>query len=156
MDGEIDPAELSALLAERDAPDGDSPDDDGPDAGDAAGPGDGAPDGLRVVDIRDRRAFDRGHIAGSECIPFPELTSRVAELDGADRVVTVCPHGVASKQAAQLIGSYAGTADARVESLRGGIEAWERDAGELVPTADGERTDSPDAGDADEGPEAPF
>ncbi|PSQ56556.1 rhodanese-like domain-containing protein [Halobacteriales archaeon SW_8_68_21] len=131
MDGEIDPEELSALLSER---------------------ADGSADEtLRIVDIRDQRAFDCGHLPDSECIPFPELTSRVAELEGADRIVTVCPHGVASRQAAQLIGSYEGTQNARVESLRGGVEAWEREVGE--PTA----TDAPDdESDADEGPESPF
>jgi len=130
MDGEIDPEELSALLDARD---------------------DGSPDeSLRIVDIRDKRAFDRGHLPGSECIPFPELTSRVAELEGSDRIVTVCPHGVASQQAAQLIGSYEGTQAARVESLRGGVEAWEQAIGDLPAS------DEPDAGDADEGPESPF
>ncbi|WP_128905907.1 rhodanese-like domain-containing protein [Halorubrum amylolyticum] len=145
MDGEIDPDELAALLADGD---------------DDQNGGTRVDDGLRIVDIRDRRAFDRGHVPGSECIPFPELTTRVADLEGAARIVTVCPHGVASRQAAQLIGSYAGIEDARVESLRGGIEAWERDAGELVPTAadgtpgtDGEGNLT---ADADEGPDAPF
>lgn len=128
MDGEIDPEELAALI------------DDAPD------------ESLRIVDIRDRRAFDRGHLPGSECVPFPELTTRVAELEGASRIVTVCPHGVASRQAAALIGSYAGTDDARVESLRGGVEAWERDVGELVATAPEDAAD----GEVDEGPEAPF
>lgn len=127
MDGEIDADELAVLLADRD------------DTGTA----------LRVVDIRDRRAFDRGHLPGSECIPFPELTGRIAELDDADRIVTVCPHGVASRQAAQLIGSYEGAQNARVESLRGGVEAWEREGGELVATASNDGT-------ADEGPDAPF
>jgi rhodanese-related sulfurtransferase len=131
MDGEIDPEELSSLLSERDDDSADEP--------------------LRIVDIRGQRAFDRGHLPGSECIPFPELTSRIGELDDADRVVTVCPHGVASQQAAQLIGSYEGTADARVDSLRGGIEAWEREVGDL------EATEAEDENDgADEGPEAPF
>ncbi|OYR58237.1 rhodanese, partial [Halorubrum sp. E3] len=51
--------------------------------------------------------------------------------------------------AAQLIGSYEGTQDARVESLRGGIEAWEREIGELT------ESENPDA-DPDEGPESPF
>ncbi|EMA64694.1 rhodanese-like domain-containing protein [Halorubrum lipolyticum] len=142
MDGEIDPDELAALLddAETD-PDGGKP----------------ADNALRIVDIRDRRAFDRGHVPGSECIPFPELTTRVAELEGAERIVTVCPHGVASKQAAQLIGSYAGTRDARVESLRGGIEGWGRGTGELVPTAAGGADGGADPGEiADEGPDAPF
>ncbi len=131
MDGEIDTDELATLI-DRD------------ETGDADG------DDLRIVDIRDERSFDRGHLPDSTCLPFPELTTRVAELEGADRIVTVCPHGIASRQAAQLIGSYAGT-DARVESLRGGIEAWERDVGELVATP----TDDPD-GETDEGPEAPF
>ncbi len=140
MDGEIDPDELAALIDDEDC---DRPDD-------------GAPrDGLRIVDIRDRRVFDRGHLPGSESIPFPELSTRVAELAGADRIVTVCPHGVASKQAARLIGSYAGTVDARVESLRGGVERWERLIGRLETTADDPSVADADGG-PDEGPEAPF
>ena len=145
MDGEIDPEELSALLDGRD----DSA--DGVDDDDGAAADGLADESLRIVDIRDRRAFDRGHLPGSECIPFPELTSRIAELEGADRIVTVCPHGVASQQAAQLIGSYEGTQSARVESLRGGVEAWERDVGELTET-----TASDGDGGDDEGPESPF
>ncbi|WP_418281731.1 rhodanese-like domain-containing protein [Halorubrum sp. DTA98] len=129
MDGEIEPDELIALL-DREAD-------------------------VRIVDIRDERSFDRGHLPGSESIPFPELTTRVAELEGTERIVTVCPHGIASKQAAQLIGSYAGTADARVESLRGGIEGWTREGGPLEAT----ESDEADGGaedDVDEGPDAPF
>ncbi len=134
MDGEIDPEELAALLD---------------------GEGDGSNTGnLRVVDIRDRRAFDRGHLPDSECVPFPELTTRVKELEGASRIVTVCPHGVASRQAAKLIGSYAGTGSARVESLRGGVEAWERGVGELVATEP--EAGEPGRDDPNEGPEAPF
>ena len=156
MDGEIDPDELAELVgvdrgdvaAGRDD---DGRDDDGRD--DDAGPSDGTGSAVRIVDIRDRRAWNRGHLPGSESIPFPELTTRIAELEGADRVVTVCPHGIASKQAAQLIGSYEGTADARVESLRGGIEAWERDVGTLERT---EPSDEHNDGSGDEGPDAPF
>ena len=142
MDGEIDPDDLAGVLdgVDRD------PDDEHP-----------AEDGLRIVDIRSRRAFDRGHIPGSECIPFPELTTRVTELAGAERVVTVCPHGISSRQAAQLIGSYVGTQDARVESLRGGIQAWERGPGAMVPTAAEEADDGAAAADdTTEGPDAPF
>ncbi|TKX76744.1 rhodanese-like domain-containing protein, partial [Halorubrum sp. SD626R] len=97
------------------------------DPDDLASLSDGERRETRIVDIRDRRAFDRGHIPGSECIPFPELSTRITELSGASRVVTVCPHGIASQQAAQLIGSYADAQDARVESLRGGLEAWGRE-----------------------------
>ncbi|WP_254531945.1 rhodanese-like domain-containing protein [Natrinema gelatinilyticum] len=98
MDGEISPDEVEELL-EDDAD-------------------------VRIVDIRDEQTFDHSHIPGSENIPFHELTSRIEELEDADRIVTVCPHGKASVQAAQLIGSYEGTADARVESMDGGLEKY--------------------------------
>ncbi|WP_232687066.1 rhodanese-like domain-containing protein [Halobacterium zhouii] len=111
-------------------------------------------DGVRVVDIRTREAFTRGHIPGSENIPFAELPRSVDRLEGAERVVTVCPHGHSSVQAARLVASYEGLADgARVESLTEGLSGWD---GELVAATDGEQADSERADD--EGPEtdAPF
>jgi rhodanese-related sulfurtransferase len=123
MDGEIDPDEVAEHLAT-----------DG--------------EGLAVVDIRSKRAFDRGHIPGSVNIPFEQLPNRVEELADSDHVVTVCPHGKASVQAARLVGSYEGTADATVESMAGGLEAWDGP----VETSD---PDSASAED-DEGPDAPF
>ncbi|WP_440771072.1 rhodanese-like domain-containing protein [Natronorubrum sp. DTA28] len=98
MDGEISPDEVKDLL------------EDGAD--------------VRIVDIRDAQSFTHSHIPGSENVPFHELTSRVEEFEGDDHIVTVCPHGKASVQAAQLIGSYEGTADARVESMAGGLEKY--------------------------------
>lgn len=77
-----------------------------------------------VVDVRNPTAFERGHIPGSRNIPFAQLPTRVAELGDADRIITVCPHGKASVQAARLIKSFEGTADARVESMAGGLEEW--------------------------------
>jgi len=99
---------------------------------------------IRIVDIRSPPAYDRGHIPDSENIPFEMLPDRVDELADADRIVTVCPHGHASVQAARLIGSYAGTADSRVESMEGGLTAWDGPLEGASPQA------------ADEGPEAPF
>lgn len=78
---------------------------------------------VRIVDIRSPEAFARGHVPGSENIPFAELTKRIEELDGSDRVVTVCPHGKASVQAARLIDSYEGF-DGEVASLAPGIEGY--------------------------------
>ncbi|WP_049922102.1 rhodanese-like domain-containing protein [Halopiger djelfimassiliensis] len=98
MDGEISPDEVKELL------------ENGAD--------------VRVVDIRDEQQFEHSRIPDSENIPFHELTARVDELEGDDHIVTVCPHGKASVQAAQLIGSYEGTADARVESMEGGLEKY--------------------------------
>ncbi|MFB6106958.1 MAG: rhodanese-like domain-containing protein [Halobacteriaceae archaeon] len=126
MDGEISTADLAALL----------------------------PDGARVIDVRDRAAFRRGHLPGSECVPLPELVDRAPEFAGAERVVTVCPHGEASVQAARLLAAYEGLADARIESLAGGLTAWRRDH-DLVRGREGDRASG--AGErADGDVDAPF
>ncbi len=109
MDDEIDPDSVSALVDRDD---------------------------VRVVDIRDPTSFAREHIPGSENVPFQRLPQQVETLADADRIVTVCPHGKASVQAARLIASFEGCADARVESMAGGLEAW-RERYELVSEADG-------------------
>jgi rhodanese-related sulfurtransferase len=136
MDEEISAAELRALL------DGDAD--------------------VRVVDIRSPSAFRRGHIPGSVNVPFGELTDRIDDVTDTDRVVTVCPHGEASVQAARLVRSYEGF-DGRVASLSCGIDGWPADLepnGEAASTpgvhdgGDG-RADAGDA-EADSGPEAPF
>ncbi|PSQ11298.1 rhodanese-like domain-containing protein [Halobacteriales archaeon QS_5_70_15] len=108
---------------------------------------------VRVVDIRSPEAFARGHIPGSENLPFAELTGRIEEFTDDDRVVTVCPHGKASVQAARLIGSYEGF-EGEVASLAPGIEGWAEEC-------DLEADDGPEAGtargaEAEGGPEAPF
>jgi rhodanese-related sulfurtransferase len=106
-------------------------------------------EGLRVVDIRGPQSFARGHIPGSENVPFAELPDRIESFDGADRVVTVCPIGESSVQAARLIESYQGV-DGEVASLADGLEGWEYDL--ETGRDDGETADA----DGDEGPEAPF
>ena len=119
MDGEIGNEEMREVLEDGDA---------------------------RIVDIRSPAAFRRGHIPGSENIPFPELSGRIEELNGTDRIVTVCPHGKSSVQAARLIDSYEG-ATGRVESLESGLTGWEQEGYELESS-----------GPSDEGPSAepPF
>ena len=126
MDGEITAGELQDLL----------------DGGDAD---------VRVVDIRNPTEVERGHIPGSENIPFPRLPNMVDQLDGAERVVTVCPIGESSVQAARLIQSYEGLDDdARIESLQGGLRDWNGDF------ESGSAEDSDDTPEADEGPASPF
>jgi rhodanese-related sulfurtransferase len=113
MDGEIDPETVESALSSDDPP--------------------------LVVDIRPPGAFARGHLPGSVNVPFSELPTRVDEVadTDADHVVTVCPHGKASVQAARLVASYEGT-EARVESMAGGLEAW---PGDLV-ASEGDGSDS--------------
>ncbi len=95
---------------------------------------------VRIVDIRPQAQFDGGHIPNSENIPFHALPERISELDGADRIVTVCPLGKSSVQAARLIGSYEGVPeDARVESMAGGLDEWEYE----LESAESAESDAP-------------
>jgi rhodanese-related sulfurtransferase len=112
MDGEITPADLEAALA-----DGESP---------------------LVVDIRQPGPFRREHIPESLNLPLPELVGGVEDVAEADHVVTVCPHGQASVKAARLIAAYEGF-DGRVESLAGGLTAWE---GPVSTASDGTADDA--------------
>ncbi|MDS0261547.1 rhodanese-like domain-containing protein [Haloarcula sp. S1CR25-12] len=102
---------------------------------------------AHVIDIRSPAAFQRGHIPGSENVPLPSLVDTVERFEGADRVVTVCPKGKSSVQAARLIASYEGF-DGRVESFEPGLSGWEG------PIEDGGEAATDGAGD--EGPDAPF
>lgn len=87
---------------------------------------------VRIVDVRTELAYDRGHIPGSEHMPLHAISEHVALLVGAETVVTVCPHGEASKQAVKLIRAYEGIdEETRVASLAGGLEAWD---GDLEPS----------------------
>lgn len=141
MDGEIQPKSLAEAL-EADA-------DDRP----------------LVVDIRSPRAFHQGHIPGSENLPLRDLTGGVEAVDGAGHVVTVCPHGEASVQAARLVAAYEGF-DGTVESLAGGLSAWDgplTEGDEAQEALDGTGTpasasDPAGATDAEDGdaPSAPF
>jgi len=92
---------------------------------------------VRIVDIRDERSFEHSHIPDSENIPFGELMDRLEELEDADHIVTVCPHGKSSVQAAQLLGSYEGTSDARIESMDGGLEKYGMKFGLVREDGDG-------------------
>jgi rhodanese-related sulfurtransferase len=142
--------------------------------------GEGDDEALEIVDVRNPAAFREGHLPGSRNVPLAQLPTRVTELADADRVVTVCPHGKASLQAARIVASYEGVADARVESMAGGLAEWDgpletgesragtvRDGPDTEAGADGDGDANPNAiadananantnTDADEGPSAPF
>lgn len=83
--------------------------------------GEGAP---LVVDIRAPEAYAEGHLPESENVPMAELPREIDAIAGADHVVTVCPEGLASVKAARIVEAYR-EFDGRVESLAGGLEAWD-------------------------------
>lgn len=83
---------------------------------------------VQVVDIRPRRAFERGHIPGAINLPFPRLPREMADVEWGEEIVVACPKGESSRQAARLIQSFEGVDDdARVLNLHGGYGEWEYD-----------------------------
>lgn len=111
MDGEITPDRVAELLED-----------------DAA---------LEIVDVREPVEFEAERIPGSVNVPLSRLAREVDRIEPAERIVTVCPHGEASIQAARLVAAYEGMDDAVVESMAGGLDAWD---GPLASgDADGQR-----------------
>jgi len=87
-----------------------------------------------VLDVRDKREFDAGHIVDAINIPITKLASRVKELDKFKErpIVVACKMGQHSGEACKIL-TNAGFAD--VVRVRGGIAAWRADQLPLVPTA---------------------
>jgi len=118
---------------------------------------------VTVVDIRSPEQFAGGHVPGAINVPLPELPRRVEEHDwDAAEVVTVCPIGQSSIQAARLLGSYEDLDAEDVASMAGGYREWdgELESGAVGAAAGDDGTASASeeaAGSAtDEGPSAPF
>src|SRR6056297_2082385 len=120
---------------------------------------------AHIIDIRSPAAFRRGHIPGSKNVPLGSLVDSVERFDDAERVVTVCPHGKSSVQAARLIASYEGF-DGRVESFEPGLTGWEgaledgrtesADSGAGADTTPADDGAGADTTPADDGADAPF
>ncbi|WP_301549365.1 rhodanese-like domain-containing protein [Planomonospora parontospora] len=77
--------------------------------------------GTVLLDVRTRPEFASGHLAGAVNVPLDELGPHLAGYAGKD-VVTVCLSGGRSAVAAQALQN----AGARVRSLAGGTNAWQR------------------------------
>jgi len=45
---------------------------------------------LVIVDVRDKEAFDEGHITGAVSIPWGEMEARYTELPGDKETITYC------------------------------------------------------------------
>lgn len=80
-----------------------------------------APLEIQLLDVRQPREYERGHIAGSILIPLKELPERVAELDKSKTTLVYCHSGVRSKAASQVL---KGLGFKDVRNIKGGIRAW--------------------------------
>ena len=86
----------------------------------------GDPD-LLVLDVRERDAYEAGHIAGAQLLPRGQLELRVNQdlPDPTKRIVTCCEFGRISTLAAATLRQMGFL---RAAALDGGVKAW-REAG---------------------------
>jgi molybdopterin/thiamine biosynthesis adenylyltransferase/rhodanese-related sulfurtransferase len=91
-----------------------------------------------LVDVREQHEWDAGHLAGALHAPVDSVTTMIHGLvpNPETPLVVYCAHGVRSARAAVALGALGYT---NVQSLAGGIVAWEEAGLPLAPTA---RTDA--------------
>lgn len=90
-------------------------------------------DEVQLVDVRERREWDRGHIPGSVHIPLQALMAGRAEgIEPGKPVVTVCHSGARSEVAALMLKARG----LEAHNLEGGVVAWNAEGLDLV-TPDG-------------------
>jgi rhodanese-related sulfurtransferase len=82
---------------------------------------------LVVLDVREKDAFEAGHVPGARHLPRGQLELRINEVlpDPTTRVVTICEFGKISTLAAATLRDLGFL---RAAALDGGMKAW-RDGG---------------------------
>jgi rhodanese-related sulfurtransferase len=95
--------------------------------------------GLVVLDVREKDAYDKGHVRGARHIPRGQLELRVnGELaDPTTRIVTVCEFGKVSTLAAATLRELGFL---RTAALDGGMQAWRESGFPVESTKDGATT----------------
>ncbi len=95
LDYEISPSEAANLLREQEA---------------------------RLIDVREPWELAAAHIEGSVAMPMGEVAARAnQELDPDERLIVVCHLGIRSMNVTAWLRDQGFE---RVQSLRGGIDAW--------------------------------
>ncbi len=87
-------------------------------------------DGIVIIDVRESFEVASGIIEGARHIPLGALSARAHEIPRDKLIVVYCAHGIRSLQGAHFLRSQ-GLSEAK--SLSGGIAAWSREGGEIVP-----------------------
>ncbi|HTT24354.1 MAG TPA: rhodanese-like domain-containing protein [Candidatus Sulfotelmatobacter sp.] len=90
-----------------------------------------AGDAFTLLDVRESWEFETAKISGAKLMPMGEVPSRAhQELDPEDHIVVVCHHGVRSMNVTVWLRQQGFE---KVQSMRGGIDAWSRRVDQTVP-----------------------
>jgi rhodanese-related sulfurtransferase len=83
-----------------------------------------------LLDVREPWEYALCHIEGSLSMPMQTLAVRHKELDTDAAVVVICHLGIRSFQVARFLEH---TRFSKVYNLRGGVEAWAKEADPTMP-----------------------
>lgn len=77
---------------------------------------------AQLIDVREPKEYDGGHILGARNIPVSQMKQRMVEIREDQPVYLYCQSGMRSKQAAKLIKKHKGNRD--IYHLQGGFKRW--------------------------------
>jgi rhodanese-related sulfurtransferase len=83
-----------------------------------------------LIDVREPWEVQTAAVAGAKHIPMGELPARIQELDPEHHLIVMCHAGVRSAKVTNWLREQGYE---RVQSLRGGIDAWARKVDPKVP-----------------------
>lgn len=75
-----------------------------------------------VIDIRDRKEYEREHWPGAVSYPYDQLEQKTAHLPKNRKLILYCDHGGGSMQMARMLGEQG----YYVASVVGGYEAMKK------------------------------
>ncbi|MCM3715266.1 rhodanese-like domain-containing protein [Alkalihalobacillus oceani] len=77
---------------------------------------------AQLIDVREPREYEGGHILGARNIPMSQLKQRMNEVRTDQPVYLYCQSGARSQQAAQILKKKRGVED--LYQLKGGFKKW--------------------------------
>jgi rhodanese-related sulfurtransferase len=86
---------------------------------------------FMLLDVREPWEFETARIDSAKLMPMGDVPSRAhQELDPEEHIVVMCHHGVRSMNVTVWLRQQGFE---KVQSMRGGIDAWSRRVDEKVP-----------------------
>ena len=90
-----------------------------------------AGESFTLIDVREPWEFETAHIEGAKLMPMGDVPSRAhQELDPENHIVVLCHRGVRSMNVTAWLRQQGFE---KVQSMRGGIDAWSRSVDQNVP-----------------------
>ena len=90
-----------------------------------------AGESFTLLDVREPWEFDAARIEGAKLMAMGDVPSRAhQELDPEEHIVVLCHHGVRSMSVTVWLRQKGFE---KVQSMRGGIDAWSRRVDRKVP-----------------------